>query len=54
MQYMKTFRCSEEFPLVKEEILRVVDGRGKLVEVWEIVHRSRKQFTVRVNELVPE
>jgi hypothetical protein len=52
--YYKTFRCSEDFPAIRDEEFSVRDGNGKAVEHWQITQRSRKQFTVRITEFVPE
>ncbi len=49
--WTQRFRCSENFPVQKDEEWCVRDGLGRAVEKWRVIYAATGTFTVEVTEL---
>lgn len=50
--YRKTFRCSENFPVEKDQEWHVREG-SKVAEHWRVLRTGRSTFDVEIKEFFP-
>lgn len=51
--YRRTYRCSENFPVEKDQEWSVREG-NKVAEKWRVLRGGRASFEVEIQEFIPE